>query len=68
MMAGALREITERYATQIGKWPPLILTGGDARAIANVCDFVDGVLPDLCLDGLVIAYQQHFGLSDDAPE
>lgn len=57
MMIGALREITERFATEIGKWPPLIVTGGNARDIAGGCDFVDHVLPDLCLDGLVIAYQ-----------
>jgi type III pantothenate kinase len=57
MMVGALREITERYASEIGKWPPLVLTGGDARAVAGACDFVDHVIPDLCLDGLVIAYR-----------
>lgn len=58
MMAGTLREITERYATEIGRWPPLILTGGDAEAVAGACDFVDRVVPDLNLDGLVIAYQR----------
>ncbi|HOA74354.1 MAG TPA: type III pantothenate kinase [Phycisphaerae bacterium] len=57
MMTGALREITERYATDIGKWPPLIVTGGDAETIAAACDFIDRVVPDLALDGLVIAYQ-----------
>ena len=57
MMVGALREITERYATEIGKWPILIVTGGDAAAIASACDFVDHVVPDLCLDGLVLAYR-----------
>lgn len=60
MMAGALREITERYATEVGKWPPLIVTGGDAEVVAGACDFVDRVVPDLGLDGLVIAYQQSF--------
>lgn len=60
MMAGALREITERYATEIGKWPPLLVTGGDAEAVASGCDFVDRVVPDLGLDGLVFAYQQAF--------
>lgn len=60
MMAGALREITERYATDIGKWPPLIVTGGDAEAIAGACDFVDRVVPDLGLDGLVLAYRRAF--------
>ncbi|MEP0841484.1 MAG: type III pantothenate kinase [Phycisphaerae bacterium] len=59
MMVGALREITERYATQIGKWPPLVVTGGDAEAIARHCDFVDRIVPDLCLDGLALAYQRH---------
>ncbi|UCD29580.1 MAG: type III pantothenate kinase [Planctomycetota bacterium] len=59
MMSGALREVTEGYATQIGKWPILVLTGGDARVIAQACDFVDRVYDDLCLDGLVIAYQQY---------
>ncbi|MCL2330005.1 MAG: type III pantothenate kinase [Phycisphaerae bacterium] len=60
MMIGALREITERYATDIGKWPPLVVTGGDAEAIAAGCDFVDRVAPDLVLDGLVIAWQNAF--------
>lgn len=61
MMCGALREITERYATDIGKWPPLILTGGDARAVADACDFVDALAEDLSLDGLALAYQLTFG-------
>lgn len=56
MMAGALREVTERYATEIGKWPPLIVTGGDAEAVAGACDFVDRIVPDLGLDGLALAY------------
>ncbi len=68
MMVGALREITERYATQIGKWPPLVLTGGDAATIASACDFVDLVVPDLCLDGLVIAYRNAAGIRDDDEE
>lgn len=66
MLAGALREIAERYATDVGKWPPLVLTGGDAEAMARHCDFVDAVMPDLYLDGLVIAYQQwHQRQTDD---
>jgi type III pantothenate kinase len=59
MMIGALREITERYATQIGKWPPLVVTGGDAEAVGKHCQFVDRIVPDLCLDGLVLASNQH---------
>ncbi|HOB73658.1 MAG TPA: type III pantothenate kinase [Phycisphaerae bacterium] len=59
MMIGALREITERYAMEIGKWPPLVVTGGDAEMIARHCDFVDRIVPDLCLDGLALAYKLH---------
>ena len=57
MMCGALREITERYAEEIGKWPPLVVTGGDAELIAKRCDFVDRISPDLCLDGVALAFQ-----------
>ncbi len=59
MLCGALREIAERYATELGRWLPLVVTGGDGAAVARVCDFVDHVVPDLCLEGLVLAYQQH---------
>lgn len=65
MMAGALREISERYATEIGKWPALVVTGGAAEAIASRCEFVDRVLPDLCLDGILLAYQRQFDDEDD---
>ncbi len=58
MMCGALREVVERYATDIGKWPILVATGGDAEAIARSCNFVDHVAPDLCLDGLALAFIQ----------
>lgn len=59
MMVGALREVTERFATEIGKWPPLIVTGGDAVGIATQANFIDRVVPDLCLDGIALAYQMH---------
>ncbi len=60
MLVGALREITERYASQIGRWPPLVVTGGDAAAIASACDFVDHVWNDLSLEGLVLAWRRRF--------
>jgi len=64
MIVGALREITERYATQIGRWPPLVLTGGDAATVTSACDFVDHVWNDLALEGLVIAYHNRFAEED----
>lgn len=62
MMCGALREVTERYATDIGKWPVLVVTGGDGPAVASACDFVDHVVPDLCLEGIALAYRRAAGL------
>lgn len=65
MMVGALREITERYATDIGKWPPLVIAGGNAAEIARGANFVDKVMPDVCLEGLVIAYKRHAGTHEE---
>jgi type III pantothenate kinase len=53
---GALRELTEAYATALGKWPPLILTGGDAQLVGAGYDLVHAVVPDLCLLGVALAY------------
>lgn len=64
MMIGAMREITERYATQIGKWPPLIVTGGNGEAIAKQAEFVDRVLPNLSLEGVLLAYRLHTESND----
>lgn len=55
---GALREIVERYATELGTWPQLIVTGGDAGLIQPQADFVDAVVPDLCLMGAALAYRK----------
>lgn len=59
-MAGALREIVERYATQLGQWPFLIATGGGAELMKQECDFIDRVVPDLCIRGIALAYRKHF--------
>jgi type III pantothenate kinase len=61
---GALREIVERYATEMSKWPDLILTGGAAELIARHANFVDHVVPDLTLRGIALAYYRMFGEPD----
>ena len=53
---GALRELVERFANQLGQWPHVILTGGNAELIAKECNFADSVVPNLCLTGLYLAY------------
>jgi len=52
---GALRELTEAYAIELGKWPPLICTGGDAELVAGGYDIVHAIVPDLCLMGIALA-------------
>lgn len=57
-LMGALREIVERYATDLGQWPQLVITGGNAPLIADLADFIDAVVPDLCLMGIALAYRR----------
>lgn len=56
---GALRELVENYATQLGRWPVVILTGGDAHLICpdpNESELVQAIVSDLVLRGVAIAY------------
>jgi len=61
---GALRELTEAYATELGRWPPLVLTGGDAELIGADYDIVHAIVPDLGLMGVALAY--HLARADEA--
>jgi len=54
--AGAVRGIVETIATAMGRWPPAIATGGDAAWIAENCNIFDAVVPELCLQGVGLAY------------
>jgi type III pantothenate kinase len=60
-MLGALREIVERFATDLREWPHLVITGGNAPLIADLADFVDAVVPDLCLIGIALAHRKAAG-------
>jgi len=55
---GALREIVERYATKLGKWPQVVATGGYCKLIAQKSELIDSLVPDLCLNGLYLAYKK----------
>lgn len=56
---GALRELTERYATEMGRWPQLVLTGGGAALVGELCEFVDNIVPHLTLMGIALAWQKN---------
>jgi type III pantothenate kinase len=62
---GCLREITERYATDLKAWPRLIVTGGNAELVSRECDFIDHLVPDLCVRGIGLAYRKHYSPFDD---
>jgi type III pantothenate kinase len=58
-LRGALRELVEAYATELGQWPVVILTGGDAKLIChdpNQSELVQAIVPDLVLRGVAMAY------------
>jgi len=60
-MVGALREIVERYATELREWPRLVVTGGNAPLVAELADFIDAIVPDLCLMGIALTYRRAAG-------
>ena len=62
---GALRELVERYANQLGQWPHVVLTGGNAELIAKECNFTDSIVPNLCLTGLYLAYVKFRAATQD---
>ena len=56
---GALRQLVEAYATALGRWPTVILTGSDAPLLCPEPagdELVQAVVADLCLRGVAIAY------------
>jgi len=56
---GALRALVEAYATQLGRWPTVILTGGDALLVAgdlSDSDLVQAIVDDLAIRGIAAAY------------
>lgn len=55
---GALREMVERFATDLNEWPQLFITGGNAGVISEEADFVDAVVPHLTLIGIAAAYRK----------
>lgn len=56
---GALRGLVEAYATDLGRWPIVIATGGDAERVCKgsaEADLIQAIVPNLVLRGVAIAY------------
>jgi type III pantothenate kinase len=56
---GLIRETVENYATELGTWPDIIATGGDAAKIFGDWELIHAVAPDLTLYGIALAYTEH---------
>ncbi|HZN64332.1 MAG TPA: type III pantothenate kinase [Tepidisphaeraceae bacterium] len=56
---GMVKEVVETYATEMGSWPDLIATGGDAEVLFKDWELVHAIAPDLTLYGIALAYANH---------
>ena len=61
---GMVKELVENYATQLGRWPDLIATGGDAEVLFKDWELVHAVSPELVMYGIALAYGNH-QINDD---
>jgi type III pantothenate kinase len=56
---GMVKELIESYAMELGHWPDLIATGGDAEKLFGGWELVHAISPDLTLYGVALAYAEH---------
>lgn len=56
---GMVKELVENYATELGNWPEVIATGGDAVALFDGWELIHAISPDLTLYGIALAYTEH---------
>ncbi|MFT3786042.1 MAG: type III pantothenate kinase [Tepidisphaeraceae bacterium] len=58
-LRGLVQTMAERWAEQMGTWPEVIATGGDAHTLFDDWEVVHAVSPDLLLYGIALAYTKH---------
>ncbi|HEY7090870.1 MAG TPA: type III pantothenate kinase [Tepidisphaeraceae bacterium] len=56
---GMVKELVENFATELGTWPDIIATGGDAPLLFEGWELIHAVAPDLTLYGIALAYAEH---------
>lgn len=58
---GAVNYLLERYAGELGHWPHVVATGGDAMRLLGNSGMVDSFIPDLVLQGAALVWEHHHG-------
>lgn len=61
---GLVKELAEQYATELGQWPEIIATGGDAEKLFTGWELIHAISPDLILYGIALAYAEHYSRED----
>lgn len=56
---GLVKELAEAYATELGFWPDIIATGGDAKELFDGWELIHAISPDLTLYGIALAFTNH---------
>jgi type III pantothenate kinase len=56
---GMVKELVEGFALDLGNWPEVICTGGDAELLFEGWELAHAVSPDLMLYGIAHAYTEH---------
>lgn len=63
-LRGVVKEIVENFATELGSWPDIICTGGDATMLFEGWELAHAVSPDLTLYGVALAYAEHYAVQE----
>jgi type III pantothenate kinase len=56
---GMVKELAENYATELGSWPEIIATGGDAKLLFDGWELIHAIVPDLTLYGVALAFVEN---------
>jgi type III pantothenate kinase len=56
---GMVKELVESYATELGYWPDIIATGGDAQKLFEDWELLHAISADLIFYGVALAYAEH---------
>ena len=65
VVPAVIRTTVEQYAEHYGAFPTIIATGGDAELLFRGDEFVDRVVPDLTLLGIVLAGRKAMATASD---